>query len=310
MHSPRTIEAEISDRFHIPAPTLLSLVGHSPPLAFSRLRGDLPTPWKSKPAKPEDAYAVHVMLCDQTKVQLWLNGREVAVPPMRKGGLLIGHLETAPAAGFNSNFDFLRFYVAKATLDELAAEAGLAPPDGLRRPDFGAHDGVLYHLAAAVAPLVQRGAPGDQLLLDHLALAFHTYLLGAYGGRPLDARPNRSNLAPWQERRAKDFIDANLGRNISLLEIAEQCGISTSHFSRAFRNTTGRPPHRWLLERRVEAAKRRLAASDRPVAEIAAECGFADPCHFSRVFLKVAGAPPASWRRSNRSNCTKSRGRA
>jgi AraC-like DNA-binding protein len=300
MYSRKTIETEISDRFRVPAPTALSPVGKSPPLVFSRLRSAVPMPQKSKPARPEDAYAVHVLLGARADVQLWLNGREVLVPPLHRGGLLVGHLESTPSAAFNSDFDFIRFYISKATLDELAEGADLPHPDGLLRPDHGARDPVLYHLAAAAAPLIQRPGAGGQLLLDHLALAFHSHLLGAYGGAPRDARPSQSNLAPWQERRAKEFIDANLARNISVLDLAEACGLSASHFSRAFRISTGRPPHRWLLERRVEAAKVLLVAGDVPLAKIAADCGFSDPSHFSRMFLKTVGLPPAAWRRSHR----------
>ena len=300
MHSRMTIEAEISERFHLPAPTVLCPLGKSPPLTFSRLRSVAANSRKSRPARPEDGYATHIMLCERADVQLWVNSREVHIAPVFKGGVMMEHLENTPAVGFNSGFDFIRIYVSKASLDEMADGAGLPRPDGLRRPQYGGRDPILYHLAAAVAPLIQREATGDQLLVDHIALAVQTYLLGAYGGAPLDASPSPRNLAPWQERRAKDFIDANLARSVSLSEIAEQCGLSTSHFSRAFRSTTGRPPHRWLLERRVEAAKTMLTAGALPLAQIAADCGFSDPSHFSRVFSKVVGEPPVAWRRSNR----------
>ena len=300
MFRQKTIEAEISDRFRVPAPTLLSSVGKSPPVAFSWLRSAMPTPKKSKAARPEDAYVVHVMLGERADVQLWLNGREVQVPPLQRGALLVGHLESTPVAGFNSDIDFVRFYVSKSTLDELAESAGRPRPEGLRRPEHGARDPILYHLAAAAAPLVQRGGGGDQLLLDHVAMAFLTRLLSVYGGAPLDARPHQCNLAPWQERRVKEFIDKNIARNVSLLEIAGACGLSPSHFARAFRNTTGRPPHRWLLERRVEAAKTLLSATEAPLAQIASDCGYCDPAHFSRVFRQMVGEPPAAWRRSNR----------
>src|SRR5271168_513660 len=131
MYNRKTIEAEISDRFRMPAPTLLAQVGRSPPLAFSHLRSVMPTPRKSKPARPEDAYVVHVMLGERADVQLWLNGREVRVPPLPRGGLLIGHLESTPVLGFNSDIDFIRFFVSKATLDELAEAAGLRRAEGL-----------------------------------------------------------------------------------------------------------------------------------------------------------------------------------
>jgi AraC family transcriptional regulator len=296
----KTLEAEISDRFHIPSPTLLSSVGKSPPLVFSHLHSDTPVPERSKAPRPEDGYVVHVLLGERADVQMWLNGRDVNLPPLQRGGFMLGHLEATPMAAYNSKFDFVRFYANKATLDELADGAELQRFGGLRRPEHGTLDPILFHLASAIAPLIRQGDPGDQLLLDHLAIAFATRLMSAYDGAPVDIRPSQCRLATWQERRAKEFIDANLGRSVSLLEVAETCGLSISHFSRAFRNTTGRPPHRWLLERRVEAAKGLLVRGDMPLAQIAAVCGFSDPSHFSRVFLKVSGESPAAWRRSNR----------
>jgi len=300
MHVTTALEAEVSDRFRIPAPTRLSSLGKAPPVAFSRLRSDAPIALRSKPPRPEDAYVVHVLLAERADIRLWLDGRQVPLAPLTKGAVLVGRLESKPIAGFDSAFDVLRFYVGRAALDEMADGAGLPRPQGLRAAQQGACDPILYHLAAAVAPLTERSDAQDQLLVDHVAVAFQAHLLGAYGGAPQDLRPNRSNLAPWQERRAKAFIDANLARNVSLSEIAETCRLSASHFSRAFRNTTGRPPHRWMLERRIAIAKQLLAAGALPLGQIATDCGFADACHFSRVFARLMGEPPAAWRRTNR----------
>jgi len=297
MQVKKNIAAEVSDRFRLSAPTGISPVGKSPPLAFSHLRCDRPDHVKSKHVRPEDGYVIHIALRDVTDEQLWLNGRDCAIRPLRKSGVLMGHLESDPVIAFHSAFDFVRFYIAKATLDELAEGSGRPRPFGLRRPEHGASDPVLYHLAASAASLLARGPDSDQLLLDHLALAAHAHVVDAYSGLPLDERSGQAGLAAWQERRAKEFIDANLSRNLTLLEIAEQCDLSVSHFSRAFRHSTGRPPHRWLLERRVDAAKAMLACENTPLATVASACGFSDPSHFSRVFSRIAGDTPASWRR-------------
>jgi len=237
---------------------------------------------------------------DLAKAQLWIHGREVPIPYVPKGGIFLLHFESDPVAYFHTPFDMVRIYISKATLDELADGSGAPRPDGLRRPEHGAPDPIFYHLAASLTPMFNRGSSGHQLMLDHIALAFHARLAGSYEGFPLDARANLGGLAPWQERRAKEFIEANLYRDTTLTEIAEQCELSASHFARAFRNTTGRPPHRWLLERRVESAKHHLMDSSLSLAEIAATCGFSDSSHFSRVFSKTTGETPGSWRRSRR----------
>jgi AraC family transcriptional regulator len=107
-------------------------------------------------------------------------------------------------------------------------------------------------------------------------------------------------LTPLQLRRVRDSIDARLGQDISLAQLAGDCGLSTSHFARAFARSTGIPPHRWLTRRRVERAKE-LMYTDATLAEIALMCGFSDQSHLTRVFAQVVGVTPGRWRGSRHS---------
>jgi AraC family transcriptional regulator len=107
----------------------------------------------------------------------------------------------------------------------------------------------------------------------------------------------RGGLALWQERRAKEMLAANLGGRISVKELAAACDVSHAHFTRAFRQSTGVPPHRWLIERRIEMAKGLLQHSSKPIAEIAVTCGFSDQSHLTHLFSKRVGHSPATWRR-------------
>jgi transcriptional regulator GlxA family with amidase domain len=69
------------------------------------------------------------------------------------------------------------------------------------------------------------------------------------------ASPERGGLACWQVRRSKEVMLGNIESNVSLARLAKECRLSKSQFGRAFKQTLGRPPHRWLLEQRVEKAK-------------------------------------------------------
>ena len=109
----------------------------------------------------------------------------------------------------------------------------------------------------------------------------------------------RGGLAPWQERRTKEFVLAHLNRNISLDELAAECQLSASHFARAFRKSVGLPPHQWLLERRVDRAKDLLRTRSVAIAEVGLACGFGDQSHFTRTFSRFVGQSPAAWRRVN-----------
>jgi transcriptional regulator GlxA family with amidase domain len=112
---------------------------------------------------------------------------------------------------------------------------------------------------------------------------------------------HRGGLAPWQRKRAREMLEANLDGSISLEEVARQCRLSTRHFSRAFSQSMGLPPQRWLIRHRVETAKGLLRDTELPIADVAKSTGFADQSHLTRVFTEWIGQSPGSWRRANAS---------
>ena len=85
-------------------------------------------------------------------------------------------------------------------------------------------------------------------------------------------------------KRACEKLDSDLTGKISLQQIAAEFDLSVSHFSRAFRVSTGLPPHQWLLRQRVNTAKQLMTVRDLPLSEIAISAGFANQSHFTRVF--------------------------
>ena len=109
----------------------------------------------------------------------------------------------------------------------------------------------------------------------------------------------RGGLAPWQEKRAKEMLRANLSGDLGLPELASACRLSSGQFSRAFKRTVGCPPHQWLLHQRVERAKELILNTDEPLRAIALDTGFADQSHFTRVFSQRVKATPAAWRRDH-----------
>jgi AraC-like DNA-binding protein len=90
-------------------------------------------------------------------------------------------------------------------------------------------------------------------LLSHLATH--------YGDSPPLSPHIRGGLAPWQERRAKEMLLANIDGRIGLNELVRACGLTRSHFARAFKVGTGVPPLQWLLNQRIDT--RRICCSTR-----------------------------------------------
>ncbi len=145
-----------------------------------------------------------------------------------------------------------------------------------------------------------RLVPGQvsRLFVDHVTLAVAAHVAQTYGGMKMAMASVRGGLAAWQERRVKECIDANLDGDISVMLLANACGLSCKHFSRAFRHSNGVSPHQWLIQRRVEKAKQLLRNSAVALADIALACGFSDQSHFTRVFTRWNGVSPGQWRRS------------
>lgn len=104
-------------------------------------------------------------------------------------------------------------------------------------------------------------------------------------------------LAAWQERKAKAILAGSLCTRLFIADVAKQCAMSRSHFSRAFKKSTGMSPQEWALDMRIRRAKECLKADQLPLAQISQECGFADQSHFSRMFSKLVGVTPKRWQR-------------
>nr|WP_276603744.1 AraC family transcriptional regulator [Nannocystis pusilla] len=94
-------------------------------------------------------------------------------------------------------------------------------------------------------------------------------------------------------------MQEHLGAPVGLRELATLGGMSQAHFSRAFKASTGVPPHRWQLNARVERAQQLLLRADVSLADIALQLGFVDQSHLTRVFRRVVGATPSAWRRAH-----------
>ncbi len=118
----------------------------------------------------------------------------------------------------------------------------------------------------------------------------------------MGARPSGSNrlpLAPWQVARVIGFIEGNLSKKIGVGDLAAIARLSSSHFARAFRATVGETPYAYLIRRRIEHAQGLILRADKPLAQIALDCGFGDQAHIAKLFRRMVGVSPGAWRRAH-----------
>src|SRR6202044_3467660 len=151
------------------------------------------------------------------------------------------------------------------------------------------------HLSLALLAAFENPVTAGKLFVDHVAVALSTHFAYAYGGMRAAARDAQPALAPWQERRCEELMMDNLAKDLSLGDLAKECRLSVGRFVRAFKQSTGEAPYRWLLKRRIETAKEMLLFSELAIQEIAVACGFADPRRLTRAFTAVVGTGPEAW---------------
>jgi len=107
-----------------------------------------------------------------------------------------------------------------------------------------------------------------------------------------------SELPAGRLRRVTQYIQENLQQELRLAELSALVHMSPYHFARLFKRSTGVPPHRFLVRRRIDEARALLEARTVPIAEISRLVGFRTPSHFTTTFRRITGMTPSAYRGS------------
>jgi len=159
-------------------------------------------------------------------------------------------------------------------------------------------DPLLVEMLQALKRDVAEGLPRGRLYGETLATALIAHLFRNYAQKPLVAPPVRGGLAQRHLARVRDYIHEGLARALSLAELARLTGLSQYHFARAFRQSLGVSPYRYILHRRIGRACALLRATQAAIVEIAVDCGFSSQSSFTTAFHRVKGCTPAAYRRN------------
>ena len=292
----------LAEAFRLPdAPALVSRTLRKSTLAVTELKYDRPKFGVTAPMPHEDAYLIALQVRACHDHDLYFDRRIIQPQNYNAGVTSIYDLRREPVADIRDPFHCLMFHLPRKALEVVADEAGASRIDELRHhPGVSVDDPVVRHLLSALLPAMAKPEETSSLFLDHLVVALTAHVACTYGGMNPNSGPPRGGLTPWQERRVKELMNASLKGEVPLARLAAECGLSVRHFSRAFRNSAGMPPHRWLLKRRMDRARELLANRALSLADIAVSCGFADQSHFTRVFTAMVGVSPGAWRRRGR----------
>ncbi|PWK63044.1 AraC family transcriptional regulator [Aminobacter sp. AP02] len=248
----------------------------------------------------EDAFLIALQLRGANDFDLYADGRAVPPRDFDAGAVAIFDLRMNLTTDLRDPFHAVNFYIPHRALLALGDDGDVPRHIQELRHTVGStvYDPVVRDLLLAMRPALANPRAASELFIDYLALALSIHLAGSYGNVAQLPRQWGGGLAPWQERRAKELIEANLDGSLTLETLALSCSLSKRHFTRAFRQSTGMAPHQWLQHRRIDRAMQLLAKTAIPLSDIAFECGFADQSHFTRAFSRIAGVTPNAWRRT------------
>lgn len=272
--------------------------GHAP-VALTRVRHPEPGFGVVEFMPPVDSCLIGMSLMSpSTRPQRASSGLDDAPCRDTRIALRIRQDDEPFRADLHQPFDMLFHALPHRTLAELAAEMRMGGVRELACPD-DSQDAVLQCLVGVLLSASAANSPPSPLLAGHVARAMQIHVVQKYGV----VAPNvsaKGGLAGWQLERAKAILTENVAGEVPISQVASACGLSRSYFIKAFRQTVGTTPHRWLLEHKIERVKRSLLSKSEPIADIAHQCGFSDQAHLTRVFTSMIGTPPAAWRRMNR----------
>lgn len=159
-------------------------------------------------------------------------------------------------------------------------------------PDF-----VLEHMIGALSAIFERYSSPARIVVESLCNAMSVYLAKHYGVFPLQVERYRSGLTQDRLSRVLDYIEAYLGEDLSLIELSGVACLSSYHFGKMFKRSTGQSVHQYVIARRLERAKSLLSSRTSALADIALTVGFQDQSQFTAVFKRHVGITPSTYAR-------------
>lgn len=244
----------------------------------------------------EDEHTLFISLASRPVHYVHRQDGQTHVGLHRPGDLLITPANTHLFARWEGDEDCLQIQLSDLFLKRIAAETFKGSDRLQLIPAFQQRDAQVEAIAHLMLTESQQNAVGNQLYMDSLANILAVNLLRQFATTQPQLPVYPGGLPTRQLQRIFDYIDAHLDQEIKLANLAGLLGMSQFHFSHLFKQSLGISPYQYLLQQRVTRAKQFLKQTDRPIAEIALDCGFNSHSHLSKQFRQFTGMTPKAFR--------------
>lgn len=208
-------------------------------------------------------------------------------------GVLPAHLPHKVC--WNVHVEFIHCYLEPAFLAQIAHES--VKPDRVELSlETKKHDLLIQQMGLALKADLEVDGIGDCFYADSLATAMAAHLVRHYSTRKHSFRSHDDGLSQQKLNQAIEYINEHMGENLSLTAIANELDMSHYYFCRLFKRSTGMTAHQYLIQQRIERAKRLLKQPELTITDIASECGFTHPSHLAKYFRRYTGFTPTQFR--------------
>lgn len=245
------------------------------------------------PIPPMDHVMIVRYRSGQTPMQRCLDGQWTSTDCAPGDFSLLTHSELSHWC-WTQCIDVSHTYLSAALLCRVASDVMGRPVATVRLLDLlRVQDPVVTGIADAIATEAQQGGLGGALYAESLAIQLTVHLLRRYAAVTYKEMPPTGALAPSRLKRIDELIDAHLQDTITIDQMAKEAQLGVWTFTKHFKTATGRSPHEYVLDRRVERARHLLGQGDMAIKEVAYCCGFSDQAHMTRVFRARLGVTPS-----------------
>ena len=224
-------------------------------------------------------------------------GRHNAAGFYSEGDLLITPADTSLLTHADGELEIVQIRLKDNFLRTVAEETIEQNGDRLElQPALQTRDPQIQTVMMMLLAELQQQSGNSQLYTDSLANVLAVHLLRNHATTRPPVPVYKGGLPQHQLLVILDYIDTYLDRDIKLGDLAQLVGMSQFHFGRLFKQSLGLSPYQYLLQQRVERAKKLLKQSDQSIADIALECGFSNHSHLNRTFRKLTQMTPKAYR--------------
>ncbi len=241
-------------------------------------------------------HAMGIVLAPMRGLRASLGSDKITQYDAPVGSLIINPADVDSTLAWSETRENLVVAIPPQILSELALqEFGLANVE-LEPPAFGTVDPIALGIAQRISVELTGKATPNELYLDSLVTLFSTHLLRTYANNMRQLPSPRGGLSAKSARRVEEYLHEHFTEKVHVAELAAVAGISPNHFIVRFAKTFGMPPHRYLINLRLDLAEKLLAEGEIAIAEIAYMAGFSDQSHLATTMKRYRGRTPTELR--------------